>query len=174
MAKRNSIKKIAIVGAESTGKTWLCEALAKHYNTVFVPEYAREYFDNADINNYGLEDLIAIAKKQMELENELISSANKFLFCDTTLITIKIWAQLEFNSVPAFIEEQLLKQDYDYYLITNNAVAWTPDPQRQNKHPRNLLFKLNETEVQKSNIPYAVVSGKEEGLKEAVEVINGI
>lgn len=173
MEKRSSIKKIGIIGAESTGKTELCEALAKHYNTIFVPEYAREYFNDSDIYNYTLEDLVIIAKKQIELENDLIKRANKFLFCDTTLITLKIWAELEFKKVPAFIEEQLLKQDYDYYLITNNDIAWTPDPLRQNKYSRDLLFEMNETEVKKFNMPYSIISGvRNQRLKNAIEVVN--
>lgn len=172
MEQRNSIKKIAIIGAESTGKSELCEALAKHYNTVFVPEYAREYFNDSDIYNYTLDDLIIIAKKQIELENEWIKRANKFLFCDTTLITLKIWAELEFQKTPPFIEEHLLKQDYDYYFITNNDVPWTPDPLRQNKYSRDLLFEMNVAEVKKINVAHSIISGiGEERVRNAVGVL---
>src|SRR5688572_24969104 len=119
--EKKDICKIGIVGAESTGKTTLCEKLAAHYNTVWVPEYAREYFNNSDIYNYTLEDLIAIAKKQISMEEELLEKANKILFCDTTLITLKIWAELEFEMVPLLITEQLGKIKYDHYLITDNS-----------------------------------------------------
>ena len=64
------IKRIVIVGPESTGKTILCEQLAKYYNTVYVPEYARTYFEVHDINNYDTFDLEIIAKKQLELDAE--------------------------------------------------------------------------------------------------------
>ena len=66
--EKDPIIKIAVIGAESTGKSELCAALAKHYNTVWVPEYAREYFNHSDIYNYTLKDLELIAKKQIELE----------------------------------------------------------------------------------------------------------
>lgn len=150
------------MGAESTGKTWLCEALAKHYKTEWVPEYAREYFNDSDIYNYTLEDLVSIAKKQIEAEAELIKKANYFLFCDTTLITLKIWAELEFEQTPNFIEEQLKKVKYDHYFITDNQIAWEEDAQRQNKHSRELLFEMNLKEVQKSDVPYTIISGKDE------------
>src|SRR5215213_3373828 len=101
MAQR-SIRRIGVIGAESTGKTALCEALAKHYKTVWVPEYAREYFNDSDIYNYSLDDLVKIAERQIKSEEECELIANRFLFCDTTLITLKIWAELEFEQVPAF------------------------------------------------------------------------
>jgi NadR type nicotinamide-nucleotide adenylyltransferase len=172
MAER-SIIKIAVVGAESTGKTWLCEELAGHYETAWVPEYAREYFNDSDIYNYTLEDLVIIAEKQVQLENQLIEKANRFLFCDTTLITLKIWAELEFSQTPAFMEEQLNKPRYDHYFITDNQIPWTEDPLRQNKFGRELLFRMNEQEVKKSGIPYSIISGKDdERLKSAVDIIN--
>lgn len=172
MAER-TILKIAVVGAESSGKTWLCENLAAHYKTTWVPEYAREYFNDSDIYNYTLDDLILIAKKQIELEEEFIKTANRFLFCDTTLITLKIWAILEFNHTPPFIEEHLNKIKYDYYFITNNQMPWVEDHLRQNKHSRELLFQMNETEVKKSGIPYSVVTGvNEERLGFAVNKLN--
>ena len=41
----NTIKKIVIIGPESTGKSSLCAALAKHYETIWAKEYAREYLE---------------------------------------------------------------------------------------------------------------------------------
>jgi NadR type nicotinamide-nucleotide adenylyltransferase len=159
---QNSLKKIAVIGAESTGKTWLCEALAQHYKTVWVPEYAREYFNDSDIYNYTLEDLIVIAKKQIQLEETLIHKATDFLFCDTTLITLKIWAELEFHQTPEFIQTHLQKIKYDHYFITNNEVSWMADEQRQNKHDRELLFNMNLEEVQRAQIPYTIITGIEQ------------
>lgn len=161
--------KIAVIGAESTGKTWLCEALANHYKTVWVPEYAREYFNNSDIYNYTLEDLVIIAKKQMEIENDVIQKANGFLFCDTTLITLKIWAELEFKQTPDVIEENLRQVKYDLFLITNNEMPWTADAQRQNKHSRELLFDMNLAEVKTTGTPYVIITGSaDERLTKAI------
>lgn len=167
----NKLKKIAILGAESTGKSMLCEALAKHYNTSFVPEYARTYFENNDINNYSVDDLEIIAKKQLELELE--SKANGILFCDTTLITIKIWAVYQFNKVPEFISNSLKSADYDLYLICNNDVAWIEDSQRRNENLRESLFKWNKHELQKSNHDYKIVKGVgEDRVKSAIQIID--
>ena len=102
-----TVKKIAILGAESTGKSTLCEQLAKHYNTVYVPEYARTYFEEKDIKKYSLDELVLIASHQLDLEREMEEKATHFLFCDTTLITIKIWALNQFNKVPDIISKSI-------------------------------------------------------------------
>jgi nicotinamide riboside kinase len=65
--------KIAVIGPESTGKTTLCELLAKHYNTQWCPEYAREYL-LAHGMNYSYDDLLYIAKQQAALEDKYASS----------------------------------------------------------------------------------------------------
>lgn len=173
--EERGIIKIAVVGAESTGKSWLCEELAKHYKTVWVPEYAREYFNDSDIYDYTLDDLIVIAKKQIELEEEYLKKANYFLFCDTTLITLKIWAELEFENTPEFIESNLNKIYYDHYFIMDNQIPWAPDPLRQNKHSRDLLFEMNRSEVKKSGIPFTVIVGTDQArLENAIEIMNAL
>lgn len=153
------IKKVAIIGPESTGKSDLCELLAQHYRTVFVPEYARQYFERHDISKYELSDLVLIAKEQLALEKSMLSKAQGFLFYDTTLITIKIWAQHRFKTVPKIISESIKADDYDYYLLSNNDVEWVKDPQRFDEDIRDYLFDLNERELQKLNVHYNIISG---------------
>lgn len=173
--EKNSVKKIAVIGAESTGKSNLCESLAQHYNTVFVPEYARTYFNTNNIHNYSILDLEIIARKQIDLENELIKKANALLFCDTTLLTLKIWGDLEFNKSIPFVENNLPVINYDYYLIANNDVPWEPDIQRQNKFSRDLIFNLNLNYTKQQNVPYFVVNGNNQArLENAVNYINSI
>lgn len=170
---QNTIKKIAILGAESTGKSILCEQLAKHYHTVFVPEYAREYFNEHDINNYNTSDIETIAKKQLELEKKYYAEANKYLICDTSLITCKIWSIHKFNQVPKFITNHIKSTDYDLYLILNNDVKWVADSQRRNEDLREHLFKWNKHELVKLNVDYKIVKGVgEDRLKYAIKLID--
>lgn len=170
---QTGILKIAVLGAESTGKSALCEKLAQHYATVWVPEYARTYFNDSDIYNYSLNDLEKIAERQLQMENELLAKANRVLFCDTTLITLKIWAQLEFNAVPQSIEAGLQQADYGLYLLTNNDVPWECDPLRQNKFSRDSIFEMNTAEVKNTGVPYAIISGTgEERTQHAVAATN--
>jgi NadR type nicotinamide-nucleotide adenylyltransferase len=156
------ILKVAVLGAESTGKSWLCENLAARFHTAWVQEYAREYFHDSDIYNYTLRDLEIIAAKQLSLEDESEKKANGILFCDTTLITLKIWAELEFGECPPSVTAKMDKERYALYLITENDVAWETDPLRQNKHSRSLLKEMNMREVISTGMPYVIVAGQEE------------
>ncbi|MDI1354084.1 MAG: ATP-binding protein [bacterium] len=171
--EENKIIRIGVIGAESTGKTLLCEALAKHYETVWVPEFAREYFNDSSIYVYTANDLVNIAKRQLELEVECEKKAKKYLFCDTTLITLKIWAELEFESIPGFIEEHLSKIKYHHYLITNNDLAWVEDDLRQNKFDRDVILEMNINEVKKLGGAYGLISGtQEQRLESAILTID--
>jgi nicotinamide riboside kinase len=70
--EKKSMKKIAVIGPESTGKSTLSEQLAVHYKTQWVPEYAREYLLQHG-NKYTFDDLLIIAKNQFALEEKYIS-----------------------------------------------------------------------------------------------------
>jgi len=171
MEKKN--KKIAILGAESTGKTTLCQQLAKHYQTLFVPEFARDYFNSHDIKNYTIKDLDIIAKKQIELENQYITKANTILICDTTLITIKLWSLHKFNSVSDFISNSINQMNYDLYLISNNDVPWIEDNQRKDKNIREHIFEMNQSELQKTNSNYSILNGiNQNRLDNAIAIID--
>jgi NadR type nicotinamide-nucleotide adenylyltransferase len=170
-----NIIKIGVIGAESTGKSSLCRLLANHYNTLWVPEFSREYFNTRDINNYSLSDLIIIADNQIKSELKKIKKATRFLFCDTTLITLKIWAELEFNKTPEFISDNLHKIKYDYYLITANDVEWEKDNQRKNKFNRDLILKLNINEVEKLNSSFSIINGvNDTRLNNSVKILDAL
>jgi len=82
------LKRVAITGPESTGKTNLAAWLANIYKTVWVPEYAREYLEKNG-PDYALEDVVAIAKEQLARENAAAENARKILICDTDLLVTK-------------------------------------------------------------------------------------
>jgi NadR type nicotinamide-nucleotide adenylyltransferase len=158
--EKSRVVKIGVIGAESTGKTSLCESLAQHFETVWVPEYAREYFTRADIYNYSSSDLEIIALKQMQNQEKMEKEADTFLFCDTTLITLKIWAELEFEMVPDLIAANLKNEKFDHYLITDNQLPWIEDELRLNKFDRDMILEMNINEVKKLGGRYSFVSGQ--------------
>lgn len=166
------IKKIAVIGAESTGKTTLCQKLALHYKTNWVPEFARAYFESNSINACKLYDIELIARQQIKNEKAFSKNANRLLFCDTNLITLKIWADLEFKSNIAFIDEMLLKDCYDLTLVLNNTIDWQQDEQRKNKFNRDFILELNVQHLKSLNRPFKVVSPK--NWSEITELISSI
>ena len=113
----DKIKRIALVGPESSGKTTLCKELAAHYKTLGVPEFSRDYVAKLG-RKYSLEDIEHCYEEQLKQENELYKTANQFLFVDTELIVAKVWSEDVFKRVPKWIEENIEPSKYDLYLLT--------------------------------------------------------
>lgn len=172
--EETKIIKIAVLGAESTGKSTLCEQLALHYKTVFVPEYARTYFTKKkNIDDYSLNDLETIYVHQIENEKKAIQNATRFLFCDTTLITAKIWTLEDFKTIPPFISQNISKVKYDLYLLANNDVNWKKDALRKNPDNRDYLYQRNIDELDLLKANYKVIQGlDEQRLKNAIKHID--
>lgn len=165
------IKKIAVIGPESTGKSELCQHLSFHYNTEWVPEYARFYLDRLG-RDYEQSDLKLIAETQLDWEDDKEEYANDYLFCDTNLIVMKIWSDHKYGSTDEWIEGQLKARKYDFYLLNNIDIAWTPDPQREHPTMRKHFFSLFKKYLEDHQLPYAIVSGIEgERKKCAVDAI---
>src|SRR3954468_12916991 len=112
---KSEIIKISVVGPESTGNTCMLAYLAKHFNTVWVPEYAREYCERL-IEPPTWQDEINMFEGQLALEKEYLPKANKLLICDTTIITVKIWSDQMFGQSPQQVIDALPNYHYNLYL----------------------------------------------------------
>ena len=102
-----NLYRIAMIGPESTGKTSLCIQLSEYFNTVWVPEFAREYLPSLQ-HPYTKDDVLYCAEMQIKKEDALAAQANKLMFADTELINIKIWLLDKYGECPAWIEEHPL------------------------------------------------------------------
>lgn len=152
--------KIAITGPESTGKSTLSEQLASHYQTVWVPEYARTYI--GDLNReYTLEDIEAIARGQLQLEQQLQARSGTILISDTDLLVLKIWSEHAFGRCPDFILEQLQQQDYNLYLLMGVDLPWEPDPQREHPHLRQFFYDWYKRELEALQVPFVEITGQQ-------------
>lgn len=150
---------MVITGVESTGKSTLCAQLAKEYNGLFVPEYARLYL-NENGTNYEAEDIYKIAKKMIAQREELYDlEASSIVFFDTDLINIKIWLEYEGKAVPDWIIAAIKREKFDLYFLMNIDISWQADPLRKNKLNRVELFQLFEKNLQSFSIPYHLISG---------------
>lgn len=175
MEKRNSeIIKIAVVGPESTGKSTLTLSLANSFNTLWVPEFAREYLQNKN-GKYTYSDLEYIAKMQMQEEDKQIGKSNKYLFCDTNLLVLKVWSNFVFGKCCDFILENNLKRTYNLTLLTNIDIPWEPDPLREHPNKRDELFLIYKNELEQQNIVYSIISGSHTvRLQNATNSINDL
>jgi len=162
MDTRNSpeVKRIAIVGPECTGKTALSSFLAEHFQTLWAPEFARNYLETLN-RPYKKQDLTIIAMGQIQLENELAARANKVLICDTNLIVIKIWSEFNYGDCDPEIVKALSTQHYDLQLLTYIDIPWEDDPQREHPHQRKQLYEIYRSELLNTDAHFIQIKGKE-------------
>ena len=149
--------KISITGPESTGKSWLAQHLAEHYKTVWVAEYARQYL--VEIKRaYTFEDILVIAQKQFENENQATKS-NNLVFCDTDFCVTSIWATVKYNQKHDWIENKLNENTYSLYLLCNIDLPWEFDPLREHPEMRLELFGKYEELLKTNHFNFRIVSG---------------
>ena len=151
--------KIAVTGPESTGKTELVKQLAELYDTVYVPEYAREYLDKNGMQ-YTQEDVLKMAKGQIELEQQYASKANRILFSDTEMIAYKVWLDFYGWEVPAWLTDRIKKDAFDLYLLTDIDLPWVADGQRDRPADREVLFNRFQEELEAAGADFGIISGK--------------
>jgi len=153
-----SVLKIAVVGPESTGKSTMSAYLAKHYNTVWVPEFARGYCE-ALTEPCTWQDEINMFYGQLALEAEYLPKANNLVICDTTFITVKIWSDEIFGHSPQEVLDELPKHPYDLYLLLNIDLPWEEDPLRDFPHMREHFMDVWHKELDALGARYILISG---------------
>jgi len=166
------LKHICVIGPECTGKTTLSSALANHYSTVWVPEYARGYLNKLN-RPYNQSDLLKIAHGQIRMEEEWIREGKRLAFFDTNLLVIKIWSEHKFGHCEPEILKYHESRRYDFYLLTDIDLPWEEDPQREHpqlrEHFKNVYLKM----IESTGVPYSLISGAEESrLQKSISLID--
>jgi nicotinamide riboside kinase len=154
------VKKVVIIGPESTGKSTLCKMLARHFNTLWCPEFAREYL-LTNGTAYNFDNLLTIAKGQLALEEEYVRmvkppsipsqggstlpsragaaatfqpasfSTNQLLFIDTDQYVMKVWCEYVFGDCHNWILRRIAERPYDLYLLCKPDLPWVKDELRE-------------------------------------------
>lgn len=173
------LKKIVTIGPESTGKSTLCGLLAKHFNTKWVPEYAREFLLKNG-TDYTFEDLYTIAQGQLKGEEEVLKSMANIettqpVFIDTDMQVIRVWGEFVFNKCDNRILAEIAKRPYDLYLLCNTDQPWVKDELRE--YPdlvtREKLFHYYKETMTAQEIPWVEISGNyEQRLATAIAAVN--
>jgi len=184
------LKKIVIIGPESTGKSTLCKQLAEHYKTLWCPEFAREYLLKHGIN-YTFEDLLMIAKEQLALEDEYAKEVgsrksevekaattyNSLLFIDTDMYVMKVWCEFVFDNCHRFILDQVVDRKYDLYLLCNVDLPWVKDELREypDLESRQRLYLIYKDIMINQYVPWVDISGGyEKRLRKAILAVDAI
>jgi NadR type nicotinamide-nucleotide adenylyltransferase len=168
-------RRIVISGPESTGKSTLCTHLAAHYNTSWVPEYAREHLQKNG-TNYTYNDLLTIARRQLALEDDIASTTRRgLLFVDTDMYVMKVWCEFVFGRCHQWILDRIAERKYTLYLLCNIDLPWVRDDLREypDIEPRLKLFNIYKDNMINQHIPWKIISGNhEERLRTAVDAVN--
>ena len=169
--------RVVLYGPESTGKTTLAKALADHYQTSWVPEFARSYLQEKWDKQQAvctLADLPIIAQGQLAAENTAIAQANRLIFCDTNILVTKVWSETHFEGYCAPELNTILAQThYDLYLLTSVDVPWEKDDLRDRPNDREQMFIYFKQQLEAYNFPFLVLEGSlEERIQKAVNTID--
>jgi len=155
------MKKIVIIGPESTGKSTLARELAEHYQTDWVEEFARRYLLENGMN-YTYEDLLTIARGQLALEKEAArNSSTGLLFIDTDMYVMKVWCEFVFSKCHSWILNQVVEQRYDLYLLCNIDLPWIKDELREYPDLKNreLLYHMYKDIMINQSVPWIDIHG---------------
>ena len=153
-------KRILVCGPESTGKTTLCRQLAEHFQTVWVPEYARDFYNSKRIENAEFNDVLSIAADQQEAEETAARDANRLLFCDTDAITTVIYSRHYYGQVPAWLLKISHTRRYDLVLFCEIDLPWEADTQRDLGHMREEVRRRFVEELQSRRIDFVTIRGQ--------------
>ncbi len=174
--KSSRCLRVVLYGPESTGKTTLAKALAAHYQTPWVEEFARPYLQekwDREKTVCSLADLPIIAQGQLEAENAAIAQANGLIICDTNILVTKVWSETHFDGYCApELEAILAHTHYDLYLLTSIDVPWEKDDLRDRPNDREAMFTYFKAQLEAYNFPYLLLEGNpEQRLEKAVAAI---
>ncbi|MCB9230630.1 MAG: ATP-binding protein [Bacteroidia bacterium] len=154
-----SILKIALVGAESSGKTTLARELAQHFNTVWVPEFLRSYF----VEKGGIlkaEDTPVTILGQLDLEKNIAKSARGYLFCDTCPLQSLVYYRHYFGEIPPELMPYYSDPAYDLYLLLLPDLGWENDLQRESAEVQKKIHQDLEKELIRLNLPFVRIEGR--------------
>lgn len=186
------IRKIVIIGPESTGKSTLSAQLAKQFNTTWCPEYAREYLLQNGIA-YKYDDLLKIAQGQLVMEDYCTSLVNdespienketkyreqetrnenqepgtgnrELLFIDTNMYVMKVWYEYVFGRCEQFVLDEIVQRKYDLYLLCNIDLPWVAEPMREypDIEQRKELYNVYKDILINQETPWIKISGNYE------------
>lgn len=123
------LRTVAIVGPESSGKSTLAAALAAAYNSVWVPEAARLFYERKGVH-FEPRDIPDIAALHAELGAQARPKARIWLLRDTDLLTIELWSDWLYGDCDPAVRTAAAAEPFDVVLLLAPDLPWTYDPQR--------------------------------------------
>ena len=161
---KNAGVKIAVVGAESTGKSQLASALADALRSqgktvALVGEYLREWCDLHGRTPGAFEQLL-IAHAQMQRVQAAIAAGSQVVIADTTALMTAVYSDMLFNDDSLYSFASVHQRSYDVTLLTGLDLPWVADGiQRDGPHTREPTDNRLRLAMDRAALPYRVVYG---------------
>lgn len=155
----SGVQRVALLGAESSGKSTLAEALARRYGTVWVPEYLREFVDTRKRVPHE-QDQYGIALTQRAREDAAALDARRFLFCDTTPLMTALYSRVYWDRVDVQLAALDAGHDYAWTFVTAPDTPWEPDGlQRESEEVRQQVHRMLLETLAVRGIGYTLLAG---------------
>jgi len=172
-------KRVAIVGAESTGKTSLARDLAAHYATSWVPEFGRTYSEARlrapDASTCKTAEFVFIASEQNRIEDALARTSNRVLFCDTNAFSTNLWHERYLGRLSPEVDALSGDRKYDLHFLAGAEFPFVPDGLRDGFEIRAAMHKRFVEELQRRGKPFVELAGAHaQRLRAAIDVCDRI
>ncbi len=155
----STVNRVVILGAESSGKSVLAEALAECYQTVWVPEYLREFVE-VEGRVPRADEQILIARTQLQREADKLAQASLWLFCDTGPVMTALYSRHYFGAPDAELAQLELDHEYDFTIVTAPDFPWKADGlQRESAAVREHIHEQVLNLLDDREIPFLLVEG---------------
>ena len=176
IVRAHYVKRVVLLGTDSTGKTTLARALAKHYKTVNVPEYGRIFYEGfSEIpdapEKWVPEDLVHIARIQSETEDWMRRKSGPVMICDTDAFATQLWNWRYYKEFNPEIER--LIKPADLYIICGTDIPFEQDGMRLDDQSTRKGHQLKTyDELERRGWPYMALHGNlENRIAKATEHI---
>lgn len=137
------VRRVCVLGAESTGTTTLARDLAGHYGCALVPEYGRTWCERrlaqAGAIDWRTEDFVHIAVRQQADEDAAARRGGRLLVCDTDALATSVWHERYLGRPSPQVTQLAAARGYDLYLLTGEEIPFVQDGTRDGEHVRGWM-----------------------------------
>ncbi len=189
------VRRVCVVGAESTGTTTLAQDLAAHYGCEWVPEYGRRYSEErlaeSPAIDWNSDDFLHIARQQQSEEDEAAArtwearlesvragedrSGWPLVVCDTDAMATSIWHERYIGHREPGVDRIADSRTYDLYLLTSDDIPFVQDGTRDGEHIRGWMTQRFRTELARRPEPWAELTGsRDRRLASAVALVDTV
>ena len=157
------VRRVCVVGAESTGTTTLAEALARRYDTACVAEFGRTFCEERLSQGQPLDwtpaDFIDIALQQQADEDAGARVSGPILVCDTDALATSIWHERYLGNRSPEVEALAASRQYSLYILTSDDIPFVQDGTRDGEAVRGWMTKRFRIELARRAEPWIEVAG---------------